>query len=205
VSASADAQHGPADEDVFRITTATLTRHFRGQAAFVVDGIGPDTGIASVLAMAHLLDRLDALDSSPAREATREATRSTDHAALALLAVRTLTLPAATSDAASSPSPIPPPPPTPPRPRRNCPRSTTQSASDQETALRGLRAWFDEWSEIAKACIKRRDHPSPLVWPRAAPVPRHDRRPMRSLIARRGLPSTLTHRSAALDPSNSPK
>ena len=54
------------------------------QGEFVLKGLAPAKGIAAVLSVSDLLDRLDALETSPERKATRK----TDRAALDTLAKR---------------------------------------------------------------------------------------------------------------------
>jgi hypothetical protein len=147
------------DEDLFRLTRASLGRHHPDQARFVLEALAPDTGIAAVLAVAHLLDRLDALESSPARAATRAA----DHAALATLSARTITPEyraelralvniAQTATESRAPSATPTPDATAALPEAQ------RIAAAREAALLALRAWHEEWSDVARTCIKRRDH-----------------------------------------------
>lgn len=108
---------------------------------------GLDPAAGAVLVVARLLERVDALESNPEREATREA----DQAALATLAQRGLTpavrehlrqlvetaqLPARTEPAA--------------------PQDETAEMGREEALVR-LHAWFEEWSEVARVVVKRRD------------------------------------------------
>ena len=72
------------DEPAFRIVRATLERRFPEQAEFAMKGLKPATGAAAVLAVERLPDRLDALESSPERKASRKE----DEAALAILRQR---------------------------------------------------------------------------------------------------------------------
>lgn len=127
-----------------RIVRATLERRYPEQASFVLAGLENGSGAAAVVTVVTLLDRLDLLQSSPQREATREA----DHAALAMLTrrglgpdertrLRTLTA------MVLSPEPAAP---------------AAVSPLDYEQALRRLHAWYAEWSEVARAVITRRDH-----------------------------------------------
>ena len=127
-----------------RIVRATLERRYPEQASFVLAGLENGSGAAAVVTVVTLLDRLDLLQSSPQREATREA----DHAALAMLTrrglgpdertrLRTLTA------VVLSPEPAAP---------------AAVSPLDYEQALRRLHAWYAEWSEVARAVITRRDH-----------------------------------------------
>jgi hypothetical protein len=136
------------DEDLFRLVRASVIQRHAAQAEFLLSGIGPDEGIASVLNVRHLLDRLDALEAGPEREATREA----DHATLATLATRGVTprLRAELRDlvnaAQSAEGPVP------------SVEDAERLAAEQHRALVELRDWYEEWSEIARVAIKRRSH-----------------------------------------------
>jgi outer membrane biosynthesis protein TonB len=127
-----------------RIVRATLERHYPEQASFVLAGLENGSGTAAVVTVVTLLDRLDLLQSSPEREATREA----DQAALAMLARRGLGPDERTrlrnlTGTVLSPEPAAP---------------AAVSPLNYEQALRRLRAWYAEWSEVARAVITRRDH-----------------------------------------------
>lgn len=133
------------DEPGFRRIHAALSRLHPEQDAFVFAGLEPAQGIGAIVTVATLLDRLDALESSPDRAATREA----DKAALATLAQRgidrtirerlaELVLIAQSARAPEVPEPAP-----------------TTAARD--AALLELRAWYRDWSETARAVIRRRD------------------------------------------------
>ncbi len=136
------------DEGGFRIIKASLSRHHPAQAAFVLDGLGPSQGFAAVAGVSTLLDRLDALESSPAREATRQE----DLAALELLARRGIDkaerlrlrglVQKVTQASAVVPSPT---------------GSAEEKEQDYIASLIALRSWFEEWSEVARVVIRRRD------------------------------------------------
>ena len=146
----AQAELDQWDEGGFRIIRATLSRHHPAQAEFVLSGLGPSQGFAAVAGVAALLDRFDALESSPAREATRQE----DHAALALLAkrginkserdrLRSLVLKVTQAQHA---------------PAAAKPDDASKTKEGQYQAdLGALRSWYDEWSEIARTVIRRRD------------------------------------------------
>jgi hypothetical protein len=136
------------DEPGLRRIRAALDHHHPEQAAFVCGGLTASTGMAAVMVVATILDRLDALQSSPDRKKTRKE----DHAALATLAKRGFT-----------------------EPERERLRKLVEVAKGVETAkdaegaagdttdarrkeLMALRAWYIDWSETARAVIKRRDH-----------------------------------------------
>ncbi|WP_437595173.1 hypothetical protein [Sorangium sp. So ce1000] len=145
------------DEPHFRIIRAALERRHPVQEKFVFDNLTPQVGAGAVVSVKTLLDRLDALEKS----AKRKATRKDDHAALETLAKRGY-----------------------PKEERSRLRQLVDIASGEGTAseegdgeatgdaepvravvdsrehvdaLRALYAWHREWSETARAVIKRRD------------------------------------------------
>jgi len=137
------------DEPAFRIVRATLERRFPEQAAFVMNGLKPATGAAAVLSVERLLDRLDALERSPERKASR----TEDEAALATLRQRGI------DDAkrkrmrelvstAKSVVPL----------VQVDPQAVAQEDAARREALNNLYAWYREWTEVARATIKRRDY-----------------------------------------------
>lgn len=131
------------DEPTFRIAKAALERLHPDQAAFVFANLQPATGPAAVLTVRLFLERLDALENSPERIATR----TQDLEALATLEKRGITkeerqrmhglLDIAQGLASATPA------------------NVTDARLDD---LRALRAWFDDWTETARAVITRRDH-----------------------------------------------
>jgi hypothetical protein len=134
------------DEDIFRVGRASLVHKHPAQAAFLFNGIGPSTGAQSVINMSVLLGRIEELRSSPARASTR----AEDQAALDTLARRGLgpqeldvlaELVRIALSAKSVPSTGP----------------KEELAAKRQAALVALRVWYEEWSELARASIKRRD------------------------------------------------
>jgi hypothetical protein len=140
------------DEPNFRIASVALAVDFPEQHAFVFQDLTAQVGAASIGSVTTFLDRLDELETGKDRKATRKV----DHAALAKLAERgippeerarvrdllALAKSAPADDgfelvAADDAQAVPP---------------------EQRAAQVALRAWYVEWSEIAKAVIKRRDH-----------------------------------------------
>lgn len=129
------------DEDGIRTVRAALIRHPK-QAAIVLAGIAPTHGAAAVVGVKTLLDRLDALEKSKA---------AADHAALKTIADRGVTsderkrlralIATAEKGTAMKPAPV----------------ADDGAAAEHHTALVALRAWFEEWSEIARVAIKRHD------------------------------------------------
>ncbi|XXY45773.1 hypothetical protein WME91_37805 [Sorangium sp. So ce269] len=75
------------DEPHFRLIRAALQRRHPAQEKFVFDNLAAQVGPAAVVSVKTLLDRLEALEKSPARKATRK----DDHAALETLAKRGIT------------------------------------------------------------------------------------------------------------------
>lgn len=137
------------DEDGFRVVRASLGRRHPEQAAFVLEGIGPSVGPAAVTGVNTLLERLDALEKSPKRKDTRKR----DHAALETLAKRGLDEKERARLAhlvrvAQSLSDVAPA------------DDAGRAKRDQHhlEALIALRAWYEEWSELARVAVKRRDY-----------------------------------------------
>ncbi len=135
------------EEPGFRRVRAALGRLHPEQHAFVFNQLEPVHGKGAVVTVTVLLDRLDALESSPERAATRAA----DQAALDTLTkrgidpaerarLRSLTELGLSSpdEAASLPDPT--------------------ISVEQEKAMEALAAWFGDWSNTARAIIQRRDH-----------------------------------------------
>jgi hypothetical protein len=142
-AAEAVLQLSGADADLFRRGDAVLRRFHPKQAAFVFEGLEPASGIESVATIEKFLVRLDALEGAPEREGTREA----DAAALASLAARgidsaerqrlwTLVKQAQTMDG---------------------PVQSTATEEQISAAFAALHAWYQDWSDTARAVIERRD------------------------------------------------
>lgn len=131
------------DEPGLRRVSAPLFRLHPEQHEFVFSGLSAARGAGSLISITTLLDRLDALESSPDRVATREA----DHAALATLAKRGIDaeerarLRALVKLAQTAAPPVVP-----------------EAAEQREQALLDLYAWYKDWSETARAVIHRRDY-----------------------------------------------
>ncbi len=147
--ATAIAEIDAWDEPNLRIARAALTRLHPEAATFVLDGLEPAAGAAAVVGVKAFLDRLDALQKSPERKATREE----DKAALDTLATRGI-------DANERA-----------RLRALVERAEGYTATDlgaeraraarqeaEDVALKELRVWYDDWAEMARALVKRREH-----------------------------------------------
>jgi hypothetical protein len=135
------------DEPGFTRIHAALARLHPEQDTFVFAGIEARDGANSVVSVATLLDRLDALQNAPEREPTRTA----DREALETLRKRGIT-PAerarlreqvAMAQRAITPVvPLPEP----------------EQLEQRMQTLRELRAWYVDWSTTARSVIRRRDH-----------------------------------------------
>jgi hypothetical protein len=130
------------DEPNFACMKATLGRLHPEQERFLFHDLEPKQGPESIMSVTTLLDRLDAMESSADRKATRKA----DHAALATLAVRGYTRDylarlrelVKTAQRVVVIQPL--------------------TADDRTQALLDLHAWLTDWSTSANAVIKRRAH-----------------------------------------------
>jgi hypothetical protein len=132
------------DERGFSIVGATLSHRYPKQSRFLLTGIGPSDGPDAVDGVRELLDRLDALEAG-ASESPEE-----DKRAIAALSRRGLGKKEREHlrqlvDVAERSQPPP------------MSRAIT-SGDPRFERLLALRAWFDEWSEIARATITRVDH-----------------------------------------------
>lgn len=130
------------DEPNFAVIRAVLENHHPEVVDFLFDHLTPKQGNEAVVGVSTLLDRLDALESSPDRKATRKA----DQAALATLAARGYTDEerarlrglVTTAQTMIAPKPI--------------------SDAERDATLLKLYAWHNEWSTIARLVLTRRDH-----------------------------------------------
>jgi hypothetical protein len=135
------------DEPNIRLIRAGLTRH-PNERDQVLDGITPATGIAAVPNVATILDRLDALsETAEGRAALKTlAARGLDEAerkrVAALVKLVTSGGPQLSDNHAVA--------------EREAAHVDADEAFVQ--ALLELREWHDEWSEIARLALKRRDH-----------------------------------------------
>ncbi len=141
--ASAVTELDAWDERGFLIVEATLTHRYPPQARFLMAGLRATEGPAAVAGVASLLDRLDALERDPLREESRE----DDHAALAALSERGLgpderaRLRGLVTRVAEA--------------TRGAVANTRTEAGSQLARLTRLRAWFDEWAQLARAVLRR--------------------------------------------------
>jgi hypothetical protein len=129
------------DEPGVRLVRAALTRH-PDEREQVLDGVAATQGPGAVLVVGKILDRLDQLEETTEGKSALEtlAARGIDDAERKRLA-KLVRLAKSAGDAPEI---------DPAAARR------AQEAADQQ--LFALRDWHDEWSEVARIVIKRRDH-----------------------------------------------
>jgi hypothetical protein len=138
-----------SDEKVVALVGAATRHNHPDQYDYIFSGgLSAATGTGSLITMATLLDRLEALDSSPDRKDTRKA----DKAALETIAARGITpverkrLRELVNVAMSAPEMI---------------ATASDIATDDDARNKDVVAlykWYTEWSETAHALIKRRDY-----------------------------------------------
>lgn len=147
-AAAAIAELDQWDEPHFRIARAALGE-FPDQRDFVFENLDPQTGAGAVVSITTFLDRLDHLENGKDRKATRKI----DHAALAKLAERGISdaertrLRGLLKTAIASPEP-----------QAQAPKAPPAQNDDARAVKLALWTFYSEWSEIAKADIKRRDY-----------------------------------------------
>lgn len=137
------------DEPNFRVARAALGTSPE-QLAFVFEGLDAASGPGAIVSVSMFLDRLDALRTGKGRAGSKKE----DHAALDKLAERGIseveckrlrklveTAKRGISEAHAT-APAEPP----------------KNVAQRRAAKAALYAFFAEWSEIARADIKRRDH-----------------------------------------------
>lgn len=132
------------DERVFRLVRASLENGFPDQATLVLEGLSATQGPMVVLHMGRLLERLQLLDASKKDQDKRAMAKlaerglgKAERERLSMLVAQARALPAV---AEQDPA-----------------REAERKASYEE-ALKRLRAWHLEWSEVARAVIERRDY-----------------------------------------------
>jgi hypothetical protein len=131
---------------MFTRAHGALRRLHPAQDAFVFADVVGDASTLPVAAVSAFLDRLDALENSPERKATRKA----DHAALATLDKRGVTKEERKQakqlvhliETTSAPEVTGEPPP----------------VDGRMSALIDVYAWVQDWTDSARSVITRRDH-----------------------------------------------
>jgi len=137
------------DGDIIRVITASLKHQHPEQLAYILRGSKPATGMEATWNCAQIVEGCKGLENDPNRESKREE----DHKVLEILKKRGFgpkereELSELVKIATSTPKTKPP--------------TAEQEAKEDETYVRTLGKlwrWYDEWSEIARVAIKRRDH-----------------------------------------------
>lgn len=137
------------DEPTFRVSRAALAGPFREQCEYLFQDLEPQTGAGAIVSVTTFLDRLDALDGG---DKSRAATKKKDHAAVAKLAERGITPEARKGMRKLLATALTAPP-------ELAPEATADGNAEARRAAKGeLRQWYAEWSEVAKADLRRRDH-----------------------------------------------
>lgn len=143
------------DEPNFRIARAALGHTFPAQAEFLFHELAAATGAAALLSVRTFLERLDMLEGKlTGREHTDKQLKKQDQGAVTRLAERGIT--AAERDRLRKLLAV----------AEGGNRSESDSskaaaeanAASREQALLELRGFYDEWSEVAKVVITRRDY-----------------------------------------------
>lgn len=133
------------DERLETRIDASLRHRYPAVRALLLDGIKSGQGAASVIFVRELLKRLNTL------EATKGAGAADAKAALGILAARGITpqkraeLASLVTTAESLTQLV-------------APTTTEGESADTRAKLLAARAWFEEWSEIAKSELKRKDY-----------------------------------------------
>ena len=134
------------DEQGLRRIRAALGHHHPDQAAFVFENLEAAQGAEAVLTVARLLERLTTLE-----QGRSDATRDADKAAIATLTTRGITpqerarLAELVTVAQSAKVPV-------------VAETPADASAANEQSLLELHAWYTDWSETARAVVRRRDH-----------------------------------------------
>ncbi len=126
----------------FQRSHAVLHRKHPAQEAYVFQDLKATRGAGALLEVTLYLDRLDALESSPARKSTRK----DDHAALASLAERGVT-PEVRKHLRSLLTIVQ---------KQPLGEISAPVQSDKTKALMALHGWLTDWSDTARAVITNR-------------------------------------------------
>jgi hypothetical protein len=139
---AAIAELDAADETLFRVLNATLRRHVPVFADKILNGLSAGQGDAVVLAVDQLLDRLDAAFQKPDADAklAQSLLEQRGYGAGERARLRALV-----EKAQSVPEVAPP-------------AARERAERELLEKLRALRVWYEEWSEIARVALVRRDY-----------------------------------------------
>ncbi|MBI5515430.1 MAG: hypothetical protein HY909_16745 [Deltaproteobacteria bacterium] len=138
-----------ADEDLVRVVRATLTHSFPAQAGAVLKGVKAGEGGAAVLTVATILGRLEGLKSSGLGRAALE--RLSARGLTAARRGQLATWVEVAQGAGLAPVFDR---------EKDAELAARKDGEDAEylRALRALRAWYEEWSELARTVVARRDY-----------------------------------------------
>ncbi|MBL9041027.1 MAG: hypothetical protein JNM83_05475 [Myxococcales bacterium] len=154
-AAEAIAELDAWDEPNFRLARATLMRRFPDQGEFVFQDLTAATGPAALLSVKSFLDRLDMLEGKlPGRDHKQKERKTADQKAVATLAERGIApeerarLRKLLATAQSGAKPI----------ADGGKAEASAQAGGELVALEELRGFYDEWAEVARVVIRRRDY-----------------------------------------------
>ncbi|HEX2732229.1 MAG TPA: hypothetical protein VHM70_11500 [Polyangiaceae bacterium] len=132
------------DETLFRVLRATLKRRAPSLAASVLDGLSATEGPGVIVNLTKLLDRLDAAakkldtEGKAAFAALEErGYGENERTRLRDLITRAQSVPDVDEES---------------------PKARAAAEAEHLQALRALRIWYEEWAEIARVAVTRRDH-----------------------------------------------
>jgi hypothetical protein len=136
------------DEPNLRLIRAALTRHPEARES-VLAGISPVSGPGAVITVAKVLKRLDALSESKEGRAALAtlSERGLDEAERKRMAALVKVAKAGNVGADDDDAAL-----------KAAAEAAAKESADYEQALIELRQWWDEWSEIARLNISRRDY-----------------------------------------------
>ncbi len=138
---SAIAELDAWDESGFRRIRAALDRFHPEASRELFEGVTASTGAGAVVAITTVLDRLDAFESGS--EAHKAAVATLDKRGIGKNVRQQLRDLIAIAKKAELPATLPQP--------------ATESV-EQSEKLGALYAWYRDWSETARAVVRRRDH-----------------------------------------------
>ena len=136
------------DEPNFAVASATLINRFPDQHDYIFTGLQAQRGAGSIASVTLFIDRVNTLNEGTDSE--REDFREQDQEAVNLLAQRGID--AATLEHLSELLTIIR------KGTKGVPDMGPTPEDDREETFIRMKEWYDEWSTIARAVIKRRDY-----------------------------------------------
>ncbi|MBL8678791.1 MAG: hypothetical protein JNK05_06480 [Myxococcales bacterium] len=148
------------DEKLLAKIRATLQHTFPAEAKAVLKDLSAERGAASVLVVSTVLDRLDKLESTERGKAAiaRLAERGLDVEARKRLLGLVRTASGDTGSDGAKGAKAASKKPEPEKASKKSEKSPAADDAEYLRKLRVLRAWFEEWSELLRTEISRRDY-----------------------------------------------